>query len=158
MKIAMLSYNSILPDKDNGWVRESLYMIQSDRGITHGVPQFVYGTLKDLHKVRYEGIDQVQGAVKNHWAQLAELLPKLDKVVVYVGDSGSEHTIRYAAEHGLGADKAVFVLCDCNEHSKRRIIQESGFGESPVVMCECSGRQTMAQLATTFLETGQLAA
>ena len=154
----MLSYNSILPDEDNGWVGDTLYMIQSDRGITHGVPQSVYGTLEKLRRVRYEGIDQVQDAVRNHWTRLGELLPELDKVVIYVGDSGSEHTIRYAAEHGLRAANAIFVLCDCNGNNKRRLIKESGFGESPVVMCECSGRQTMAQIATTFLETGTLPA
>jgi len=158
MRIAMLSYNSILPDEDNGWVRDTLYMIQSDRGITHGVPQSVHGTLEELRQVRYEGIDQVQDAVRNHWTQLGELLPKLDKVVIYVGDSGSEHTISYAAEHGLSADKAMFVLCSCNQHDKRRLIKESGFGESSVIMCECSGRQTMARLATKFLETGTLPA
>lgn len=157
MKIAMLSYNSILSAKGNGWIDDALFMIQSDNGKAYGAPQIGIGTIAELSKLRAEGIDQVQGAVIGHWDQLADLLPQLDKVVIYVGDSGSEHTIRYAAERKLGAEKAVFVLCDCNEHNKRRLIEENGFGKSPVIMCECGGRRTMARLANTFLETGQLA-
>jgi len=158
MKIAMLSYNSILSAKRNGWVDDALFMIQSDNGKAYGAPQIGIGTRAELSELRAEGIGQVQGAVIGHWDQLADLLPELDKVVIYVGDSGSEHTIRYAAECKLDAEKAVFVLCYCNEHNKRRLIEKNGFGKSPVIMCECGGRSTMAQLANTFLETGQLAA
>jgi hypothetical protein len=156
MKIAMLSYNSILSTKGNGWVDDALFMIQSDSGKAYGAPQIGIGTLPELQQMRNEGVSQVQGAVMRHWDHLADLLPELDKVVIYVGDNGSEHTIRYAAERKLDAKKAIFVLCDCNEQNKRRLIEENGFGKSPIIMCECGGRRTMARLANTFLETGQL--
>lgn len=157
MKIAMLSYNSILSAKGNGWIDDSLFMIQSENASGWGAQQMGFGTPADLRELRNEGIGQVQGTVKSHWDQLADLLPELDKVVIYVGDRGSEHTIRYATERKLDAGKAVFVLCDCNEQNKRRLIEENGFGKAPVIMCECGGRRTMARLANTFLESGQLA-
>lgn len=158
MRIAMLSYNAILPDRQNGWVDESLYMIQSDKGKPFGAQQFGIGTLSELHQAREDGISQVHGMVKNHWEQLAAVLPELDAVVIYVGDNGSEHTIKYAAERQLESSKAVFVLCSCNMHNKKKLIAENGFGESRVVQCECGGRRMMARMANEFLQTGQLAA
>ena len=157
MKIAMLSYNSILPTKGNGWVDGTLFMIQTENASGWGAQQMGFGTSAKLRELRDEGIDQVKGTVMGHWDQLADLLPELDKVVIYVGDSGSEHTIKYAAERKLDAEKAVFVLCDCNEPNKRSLIEENGFSKSHVIMCECGGRRTMARLASMFLETGQLA-
>ncbi len=155
-KIAVVSYNAILPDRDNGWVTDSLFMIQSDRGTMFGAPQVGFGTSEELRKMRYDSIGVVAQAVKGHWQLLAEILPSLDRVFIYVGDNGSEGTIQHAAENGLGPSRAVFVLCDCNEFSKRNLIREKGFETSPVIMCECSGRRTMNRIATNFMTTGRL--
>lgn len=158
MKIAMLSYNSILSSESNGWINDALFMIQSENASGWGAQQIGFGTRTELRKLRNEGIGQVQGTVMGHWDQLADLLPELDKVVIYVGDSGSEHTIKYAAEKGLSAEKAVFVLCDCNERKKRHLVAESGFEGAPIIMCECGGRRTMKNIAKNFLRDGQLVA
>lgn len=156
MKIAMLSYNSILPHRKNGWVTDNLYMIQEENGKAFGAPQFAVGTLPQLGRLRDEGIHQVQQQVAGHWEQLADVLPDLDAVVIYVGDRGSEDTIQYAAERKLEPKKAMFVLCGCNEQNKRRMIAKNGFGKSHTLMCECGGRSTMADLAQKFIATGEL--
>ena len=156
MKVAVISYNAILPERDNGWVTDSLFMIQSDRGTMFGAPQVGFGTSEKLREMRYDGINVVAQIVKGHWQLLAEALQSLDKVFIYVGDNGSEGTIQHAAENGLNPSKAVFVLCDCNEHAKRSLISANGFTESHVIMCECSGRRTMQRIANNFLESGRL--
>jgi hypothetical protein len=154
MKIAMLSYNSILPEEGNGWVNGILFMIQSETGQAYGAAQ--NAPLYLAGAARAQGIQQVQGMVASHWDQLAEILPELDAVIIYVGDSGSEHTIKHAADHGLDPSKAIFVSCSCNRQGKAQLIREHGFEASPVIMCECGGRDTMYRMAKRFLETGRL--
>jgi len=143
MKIAAISYNSILSGRKNGWIDEGLFLIQNDPGQVFLAQQHVTGTIPERAKVRTQGISKVEGAVMSHWETLIEVLPQFDKVLIYVGDSGSKHTIRYASEHGLDAAKAIFILCDCNENKKRQLIRQYGFGESEVIMCECGGQLTM---------------
>ncbi|MBI4120730.1 MAG: hypothetical protein HY457_00535 [Parcubacteria group bacterium] len=153
-KIAMLSYNTFLPGFSNGWVEGKLLLIQDRNGAPWGAPQF--GPLAQKAVLQDQGDQQIARAVGSHWQQLTEHLPTLGRVIIYVGDRGSEGTIEHAAKHGLDPAKALFVFCDCNMRAKEALIKQHGFEGSPRVMCECGGHQTMAMIARKFLATGEL--
>lgn len=156
-KAAMLSYNTFLRGVPNGWNEGNLFVIQNDNGQDWGAPQFGVATsLAGLDALAANGDQKVASTVAGHWDQLAAELLALDEVVIYVGDRGSEHTIKHAAEHGLDPAKAVFVLCNCNMSAKEAAIDSHGFGESRRVMCECGGQHTMRQMAEQFLATGHM--
>jgi hypothetical protein len=154
-KVAMLSYNTFLRGRPNGWVGDTLFVIQNDNGSKWGAPQF--GPLSQRTELQAKGDQQIKDKVGGHWQQLAEHIPTLDTVVIYVGDRGSEHTIEHAAAHGLDPDKAVFVLCDCNMPAKQANINKHGFSRSKRIMCECGGHTTMQQMAERFIATGDIA-
>lgn len=153
-RIAMLSYNTFLGTCQNGWVDGRLFLVQNDNGLVWGAPQL--GTESDEDSLTVLGIQEVKGQVGSHWQQLAEHLPTLDKVVIYVGDRGSEHTIEYAAKHGLDPEKAMFVFCDCNMSAKEAAIIRHGFACSRRISCECGGHGTMKRMADNFLATGEI--
>lgn len=154
-KAAMISYNAFLGGAPNGWVNDSLFVIQNDNGEKWGEPQ--YAPLPLVDQVRRAAEKSVTNKVGRHWEQLSEHLPSFDTVVIYVGDRGSEHTIRHAALHKLDPSKAVFVLCDCNLDAKESAISKHGFAESRRVMCECGGHATMQSMARHFIATGSIA-
>lgn len=153
-KAAMLSYNTFLPGVPNGWVEDSLFVIQGDNGQNWGAPQFA--PLLILDRAIKAAELSVTRKVGRHWEQLSEHLPLFDAVVIYVGDRGSEHTIRHAALHQLDPSKAMFVLCDCNMDAKEEAISRHGFAASKRIMCECGGHATMETMAKHFMATGSV--
>lgn len=155
-KVAMLSYNTFLSGHHpNGWIEDKLFVVQNDNGAKWGSLQ-VSPTRAEIPSLKAKGIEEVQGFVANHWQQLSGIIPELDKVIIYVGDRGSEHTIEYAAKFGLKPDKAVFVLCDCNLGEKEEKINQHGFSTSKRIRCECGGHGIMNAIAKKFLATGEL--
>ncbi len=153
-KAAMLSYNTFLRGQPNGWLNESLFVIQNENGQKWAAPQNV--PIPKMFEEQVKGDQLVQNTVQGHWQQLSDQLPSFNHVVIYVGDRGSEHTIKHAAEHKLDPAKAIFVMCSCNIAGKENTIRRHGFGNSKLIACECGGQQTMQRMAERFIATGEM--
>jgi len=155
-KVAMLSYNTILPHRGNGWVtgNRNLYLIQDDNGKSW------FEQRRELNEAERrnskDAIGTVKNVVRHHWDQLSNMLNEFDQVIIYVGANGSEVAIECAAQSELPPEKAVFVMCNCNRMEKRVLMEKNGFGTSIVKTCECGGHRSMAKIAERFLETGHV--
>ena len=148
MKAAFVSYNSI-GGLRAGWHKSTegndneILVIPNSKG-----NQFATSTVGSV------GNDIVTDEITKLWQQLDQVVNQVDKVVVYVGDNGSEVAIKLASK--LPAEKVAYVLCSCNERSKRAMIKEAGHAEAQIIMCECRGIRTMGRLCGDFLSTGKL--
>lgn len=147
----MISYNTFANEAKNGWKNNgenNILLIQDPQGRPWGTTQSGIS----VSEMAQESVNAINIA----WETLSTEIAKLDKVVIYVGSHGSEHAIKLAKESGLSDEKAIFVLCDCNQGSKERTIRDCGFENAKQIMCECGGRSTMGRMYSNFLSTGKL--
>lgn len=145
MKAAFLSYNAI-PGFNSGWHKgevHSALVIPNSRG-----DQLAAVFMGE------SGNNAVTDEITRLWIRLSESLSDIDKVIVYVGDNGSEVAIDLAGR--LPANQVVYVLCDCNLEAKRQKIAGNGHQRAKEIICECRGMSTMSRLAREFLRSGQI--
>lgn len=142
-KVAFVTYNT-LPDLQNGWLErgEHAALIAQD---TNG-----RGVLSDGNRTRSP--EEIGEEIERLWGQLDVALPELDRLVVYVGASGSLRAIQLAAK--VPIQKLTFIGCGCGLDEKEAMIQEFGLGAADRRLCECGGHRTMAAMVNVFLETG----
>ena len=118
-------------------------IVQHGRGQQWGVPQMGSPNHVDIART----------LVTELGSQLPESLENIDRVVVYVGDRGSEGAIDIASR--FPAEKVSFVLCRCNMTAKQASVNRKCKG-AQVIMCECGGNRTMRGLVEAFLTSGEL--
>ncbi len=144
MKIALVTYNSIFAVEKQGWITDDIFVIQDDNYRTWYVDRFGFDAKN--HSFQQRGVSKIEKVIGNHWLQLAAHLDEFDMVFIYVGDSGSERTIKFAKQNRLDPEKATFVMCHCNEDDKKSLIASCGFSKSTILMCECGGQITFSVL------------
>lgn len=135
MKAAIISYNSFLPGKENGWIETemaNIFLLQNESQHVWGVQQMALVTSGT--KVGEECCKKISSSL---FERLASDINDFDFVVIYVGSSGAENLISLASSAGLSHEKVVFVLCDCGIGLKKRIIGEKGYTNSKLIDCEC---------------------
>ena len=149
-KIGILTYNTVgnPPILQNGWNGEDdrkIFVASHPRGQVWGAGS---GTKHDTARV-------VSSAVAESFQQIETILEELDRLYVYVGDSGSEGAVQLAAQ--LPAHKVTFVFCSCNMATKQSTLRYAQMQDSDVVRCECGGHRTLASIATRFQQSGVMA-
>jgi hypothetical protein len=150
MQAALISYNTFVNGETNGWKSRGdnrVLLLQNGENQQWGIPQA--GDLATWMKAVKDQVDPL-------WVQLLGELRAIDMVVMYVGTYGAEQIIDLAADNGLSAERAAFVLCDCNMGRKTAIIRKRGFAQAPTFMSECGGHSTMRELYRGLLRTGRL--
>ena len=147
MRVAMISYNTFVRGRANGWQRQGdnhVLLLQNETGSTWGVDQFA-------------GVaDDCEDQVVSLWSQLTAELETLDKVIFCVGSNGAERVIQLAAKNGLTPDRAIFVFCDCNMRRKEDLIRMRGFETSRIIMYDCGGHEAMFRIYDHFLTFGDI--
>lgn len=159
--VGFVTYNTVgqgnYPD---GWHERDgfrAFLLQNSKGEKYAVEN---ATGKDgwksddFRRSQYKGV--VSEEVETLWGKLRTILPELDHLVVYVGASGSENAIAYAAE--LGADKVTIVACDCGLSQKERLLQQHDLLAATKVLCGCGGRRAMEALFEAYMNTGDFKA
>ena len=153
MRVAMISYNAFVHGEENGLKERggnSVLLLQNETGSKWGLLQ-----------VRKRNDDpswyaQANAIVGPLWMKLVDEMETIDKVVIYVGATGSERVIELAEQHGLVPEKAVFVMCDCGIHAKKEILVAYGYATSQVIECECGGQDAMLQIYDRVLRDGSM--
>lgn len=144
--VAFVTYNSVGDNLSSGWhgsgERRAL-VLQNTRGRRWAVEPRT-----GIHA------DRVMGEIGDLWGQLQQALSELDHIVIYVGDSGSEHAIELAAK--LPASKVTFVACGCGFARKESMARAVVGLEARVLSCECGGHRTMGRLFQRFMDSGEL--
>jgi hypothetical protein len=140
-EIAIVSYNSFIIKEINGFV------VNESNGWKDG---------ENGHRVFL-----IQGVNYNQWAnpeimktddskkdesmqqlRMRNMIEKMDRVVFYA-DGREELIVRPRI---LIPEKTIFVFCKCNYKKKMETINCSGYSSSRVILCECGGIPTMAQI------------
>jgi hypothetical protein len=143
----VVSYNRVLPGQ-SGWKTEgdnTVLLLQGD-------DEFV--AVQGLASVS-SLVNEGERLVEALWSELEEALPTLDTLVIYVGGYGSERGIELAAEHGVPAEKLVFVGCDCNQRAKLAMMERHGYDSVPLVESLCGGQGTMLMAYQALLASGR---
>lgn len=86
------------------------------------------------------------------WRVLETTLSQVDRLIVYIGSSGSERAVELAST--FDPDRVVYVGCDCGEARKIRLLGQVGYYN--MRRCKCGGHHTMKRLFEEFLETGKI--
>ena len=137
----MFSYNGFVSEETNGWKigkNNEVLLIQDPDGRPWGTTQFGI-SISEMTR-------ETQSVIDNAWQALESEIPKLDKIIIYVGSYGAERAIELARKNNISANKITFVMCDCGSSNKLRIIRSCGYENSEQIMCECGGRSTMSRL------------
>ena len=154
MRVAMISYNLFVDGERNGWKNlkdNSILLLQNTAREGWGMSRAPL-TKSGEDKQHTESV----AILDPLWTQLQNELPTIDAVVMYVGGVGAERVIAFAAKHGLTPDRAIFVCCDCNLHTKLCLINSNGFSSSIIIDCECEGHSTMNRIYRRILNEGRL--
>jgi len=142
-KIGFITYNT-LPSFQNGWVKStdglrSALVVQDTKG---------RGSLYEERRLRTT--EEVRAEIAKSWETLDKSLPELDRVVIYIGASGSEDAIERATK--VPAKKLTFIGCSCGLEKKEALIQSAGLRDANRFLCECGGHITMTAMIQAFLE------
>lgn len=156
MNVAMISYNTFVNGESNGWKTNGenrVLLLQNEDGKKWSRRQVLIMNEAD----RAEEIwgRETRQAAYPLWNELKEALPTIEKVVIYVGEK-AELMIELATSGGLTADRAIFVMCDCNMGRKMDMIRSRGFSSSKVIECECGGHNMMLRMYHNALMKGKL--
>lgn len=151
--VAFITYNNLGGVADSGWHEQDGRKALVLQGTT-GRPWLADQTVPKGSTQFEQDVKLVSNTIGDLWSQLVAAISDLDQVVVYVGDSGSEHAIELAAQ--LPPEKVTFVLCSCGWSRKTSRIQSRGLSGARVVQCECGGRSTMGGMFRSFMNQGQL--
>lgn len=143
VNVAFVTYNT-LEGFQGGWIERAgraALVVQDTQG---------RGALADGNRTRTKG--EIVAAIEEQWGTLESSLPRLDRLVVYVGAGGSERAIEMAAK--LPQEKLTLIGCCCGLQEKEAMVQRAGLGDVDRRLCECGGHRTMARMINVFLETG----
>lgn len=154
MKIAMISYNTFVDGESNGWKNNgenNVLLLQNEDGQKWGRRQVLIMDESDRAEEIWDS--ETRQAAYPLWHELKQALPTIDKAIIYVGER-AELMINMAAEYGLAAERAIFVMCDCDMTKKKRMIHSRGFTTSKVIECECGGHNTMMRIYHKVLVKG----
>lgn len=143
-KIAIVTYNRIGEGKyENGVLNardKQIYIAQNGH-----LAKWAYNPNSGT---REEAIDARQRAARSVASQIA--LDEMDKIFIYVGNSGGEEAIRQT--RGLPANKVTYVMCDCNMGQKKSMIRHLGNEDAKIIYCECGGRETLQRILDGILK------
>ena len=144
-KHGFLTYNTVGNPQAfaNGWHRDGdreVFVASHPKGKTWGAG---VGTLHETARI-------ASGVVAQTFEKIEDILEELDRLYVYVGDSGSEGAVALASR--LPAHKVTFVICDCNLGTKWATVRSQGLCGSGEILCECGGHRTLERLARQFLQ------
>ncbi|MBU1030306.1 MAG: hypothetical protein ABIC91_08595 [Nanoarchaeota archaeon] len=139
-KIAFITYNRIGDGQfENGVIEANgKQVFLSQNG--HLSKWVASGTDEEKEKTRTSMSKRVMSALD---------IMSMDEVYIYVGSKGGEKVICMSKD--LPVEKVSYVMCDCNEGYKKRLIRNIGNADSKIISCECGGRETMARLLKSYI-------
>lgn len=152
--VAFVTYNTVGSGLSSGWHESGdlrALVLQNTKGRSWAAAQSVSKNSEQY--VQETAV--VAGQIGNLWDTLAQEIPNLDHVVIYVGSDGSENAIALAAKT-LPAQKVTFVGCSCGISHKLFLVADFGLAGAGWVDCECGGHRTMRAIFERFMATGKL--
>jgi hypothetical protein len=153
MRVAMLSYNTFVTDKPNGWYTNgdnAVLLIQYRRGETWGADSLS----RSVNQLTAETETKVDAL----WRQLEQEINSLDGLVIYLGSYGAERALEQASAHGVSADRLLLVSCSCNQPVKRDWLERYGYTDARIVAAICGGHSEMLAIYDRVLAQGALPA
>jgi hypothetical protein len=77
-------------------------------------------------------------------------LQEMDKIFLYIGQTGGEEVIGRTKD--IAPEKITYVMCDCNLRLKEHIIKGMGNEKAEIIMSECGGQRTMEKILKSYLK------